>query len=255
MISFADPKKLYFFFDFISHNAYLAWHKLPALARKHGLEVEPVPVLFAGFLERFGQKGPAEMPAKARWMLWNILRKAKLHQIPIAPPHSHPFNPLLPLRVCCAAQGEDRVRLVDRLYRAAWVESKAVSSEEIVRGEIAACGLNADALLQAAASEPVKAQLRTNLEEALAAGAFGVPTMLVRRPGPASRSSAPGDAPGPTPGNSAPGHGELFWGFDDLEYLDAFLAGHDALGGDRSVHAPWFAIRPSAMRKAVAKKP
>jgi 2-hydroxychromene-2-carboxylate isomerase len=227
--SFGDPKKLYFFFDFISHNAYLAWVKIEPLAKKHGLELEPVPVLFAGFLERFGQKGPAEMPSKARWMLWNILRKTRIHGIPIAPPHSHPFNPLLPLRACCAVQGRERVALVDRLFRATWAESKAVSTEEVVRAEIAACGLDADRLLADAASDAVKAQLRANLEAALSAGAFGVPTMLVRK--------------------------ELFWGFDDLEFLDTSLSGEDALGADKAAFAPWFAIRPSAMRKAVSKKP
>lgn len=223
---FSDPGKLYFLFDFISHNAYLAWAKVGPLARKHGLQLAPVPVLFAGFLDRFGQKGPAEMPAKARWMLWNVLRKARIHGIAIAPPHSHPFNPLLPLRACCAVDGEDRVRLVERLFRAAWVESKAVSTEAVVRGEIAACGLDAERLLQEAAGESVKAQLRGNLDQGLAAGAFGVPTMLAR--------------------------GNLFWGFDDLEYLDAFLGGADALGPDRSADAAWFAVKPSAMRKAAA---
>lgn len=225
--AFADPKKLYFLFDYISHNAYLAWAKLPPIAKKHGLTIEAVPVLFAGFLERFGQKGPAEMPSKARWMLWNVLRKAKLHDIPIAPPSSHPFNPLLPLRACCAVQGADRLRLVERLWTATWVESKAVSTEEVVRAEVAACGLDADAVMRAVVTDAVKAQLKTNLENALAVGAFGVPTMIAR--------------------------GEIFWGFDDLEYLDAFLSGNDALPADRSEYATWFSIRPSAMRKAVSK--
>ncbi len=226
MTAFSDPKKLYFFFDFISHNAYLAWRQIGPIVDRHGLTLEPVPVLFAGFLERFGQKGPAEMPSKARWMLWNVLRKAKLHGIALAPPHSHPFNPLLPLRACAAVDGADRIKLVDRLWAATWTESKAVSTEEVVRGEIAACGLDAEAVLRAAASEPVKAQLKANLEDGLKAGAFGVPTMLV--------------------GN------ELFWGFDDLEYLDAFLSGRDAIA-DKGAHAGWFAVKPSAMRKQVSR--
>jgi 2-hydroxychromene-2-carboxylate isomerase len=224
---YSDPKKLYFLFDFISHNAYLAWAKVAPIADKHGLAIEPVPVLFAGFLERFGQRGPAEMPSKARWMLWNVLRKAKLHGIPIAPPSSHPFNPLIPLRACAAVQGADRVKLVDRLFSATWVESKAVTTEEVVRAEVAACGFDANAVMSAIGTDAVKSQLKTNLENALAAGAFGVPTMIAK--------------------------GQLFWGFDDLEYLDAFLSGKDALPADRSEYAKWFAIKPSAMRKSVSK--
>jgi 2-hydroxychromene-2-carboxylate isomerase len=160
-------------------------------------------------------------------MLWNVLRKAKLHGIPIAPPHSHPFNPLLPLRACCAVQGVDRFKLTDRLFRATWVEGKAVSTQEVVRAEVAACGLDADAVMSAVATDAVKAELKANLESALAAGVFGVPTLIARH--------------------------ELFWGYDDLEFLDAFLSGRETLGADRSEYEKWFAIRPSAMRKAVSK--
>ncbi len=61
---FDDPRRLYFFFDFISHNAWLAWNRVPALAQRHGLQFEPVPVLFAGLLNAHGQKGPS---SASRW--------------------------------------------------------------------------------------------------------------------------------------------------------------------------------------------
>jgi 2-hydroxychromene-2-carboxylate isomerase len=223
MTAFADPKKLYFFFDFISHNAYLAWQKVPEIASRHGLALVPVPVLFAAQLQAFKQAGPAEIPPKRNWMLWNVLRKAKQHDIPIAPPHTHPFNPLLPLRACCAVDGADRIKLVDRLYRATWAESKAVSTPEVVAQEVAACGLDPNTVAAVVQSEPVKAQLRANTEGALAAGIFGVPTMLVR--------------------------GEIFWGFDDLGYLELFLSGRDPIPADRSVYAAWMQVRPSAERR------
>src|SRR5882724_8231437 len=181
MSSFADPKKLYFFFDFISHNAYLAWTRMPALAQKYGIELEPVPLLFAGLLGALGQKGPAEVPPKLRWMSWNVIRKAKLHNVALAPPHSHPFNPLAPLRACCAAEGADRVKLVERLWLAAWAEGKEVSNPEVVAQEIAAAGLDAATVAAAAQTDSEKARLRENTDAALRAGVFGVPTMLARR--------------------------------------------------------------------------
>jgi 2-hydroxychromene-2-carboxylate isomerase len=224
MSGFAEPGKLYFFFDYISHNAYLAWHKVPALAARHGLRLAPVPVLFGAMLSHYRQVGPAELPAKSRWMLWNVLRKARLHDIPIAPPASHPFNPLLPLRVSCALDDTAaRTRLVDRLFRATWAESRAVNEPETLRALLRELGLDADALLAAAAGEPVKQRLRENTDGALAQGIFGVPTMAV--------------------------NGELFWGFDDLEYLEMFLSGRDALGADRSAYAAWMNVRPSVERR------
>ena len=47
-------RKLRFYFDVISSNAYLAWARMPELGERFALEVEPVPVLFAGLLEANG---------------------------------------------------------------------------------------------------------------------------------------------------------------------------------------------------------
>lgn len=224
MSAFADPQRLYFFFDYISHNAYLAWHRMPAVARAFNLTLTPVPVLFGALLSHYKQMGPAEVPAKFRWMLWNVLRKATRHGIAMAPPASHPFNPLLPLRVTCAVEDEaQRLQLVDRLFRATWAQSRPVDQAETVRAILDEAGLAAAALLAAAQTDPVKQRLRDNTQQALDQGVFGVPTMMVR--------------------------GELFWGFDDLEYLEMFLSGRDVLPADRAGLAPWLQIRPSVERR------
>ena len=223
MSAFARPDRLYFFFDYISHNAYLAWHMAPAIAARHGLKLTPVPVLFGAMLSHYRQIGPAELPAKSRWMLRNVLRKARLHGIPIAPPASHPFNPLLPLRVSCAVADESaQLALVDRLFRATWAESRAVNETGTLRELLLELGLPADGLIAAAGTEPVKQQLRENTERALAQGIFGVPTLAVRN--------------------------ELFWGFDDLEYLEMFLSGRD-VPVDRGEDEAWAEVRPSVERR------
>lgn len=224
MPAFASPDRLYFFFDYISHNAWLAWNKIGAIAEKHDLALEPVPVVFGGLLKAYHQMGPAEVPAKARWMLWNILRKSRLHGIPIAPPATHPFNPLLALRVSCVELPREKtLELTQRLFAAAWMQSRALHEESVVAEVIAEAGLDPAALLAQVQSEAVKARLRENTDAALRVGVFGVPSMRVRN--------------------------ELFWGFDDLEYLEAFLDGRDALGADRSEYLKWFEVQPSVQRK------
>lgn len=233
MSGFAEPGRLYFFFDYVSHNAYLAWHKVPAVAERHGLQLEPVPVLFGAMLSHYRAVGPAEVPAKSLWMLRNVLRKARLHGIPIAPPASHPFNPLLPLRATCAVgDGATRIRVVDRLFRATWAEGRAVNDPAVVRELLLELGLPADELLAAADAEPARQRLRENTDGALAQGLFGVPGMLVR-----------------LPGDGAAGRWELFWGFDDLEYLEMVLSGRDVLSADRSEIEPWKGVRPSVERR------
>ena len=66
MSAYADPSRLYFFFDYISHNAYLAWHKTPDLARRHKLTLTPVPVVFGALLSHYRQLGPARPPTRRR---------------------------------------------------------------------------------------------------------------------------------------------------------------------------------------------
>ncbi|HVT34962.1 MAG TPA: 2-hydroxychromene-2-carboxylate isomerase [Nevskiaceae bacterium] len=221
---YRDPKKIYFFFDYISHNAYLAWHRLPELAQRHELIIEPVPVLFAALLKAYNQVGPAELPVKSGWMLKNVLRKARKLQLPMAPPASHPFNPLAALRLsCCELPRAARADLITRLYAGTWAQSRAMHEPAVLQEIVREAGFDADALLAEADSEPVKRQLRDNGEQALAAGVFGVPTMIVR--------------------------GELFWGYDDWQQLEDFLAGRDPLGHDGSALAGWDAVRPSAQRR------
>jgi 2-hydroxychromene-2-carboxylate isomerase len=212
-----------FLFDYISSNAYLAWIELPRLAARYGAEIEPVPVLFAGLLEAHGQLGPAEVRPKAQWMARNNLRKAALLGVPLQPPAFHPWNPLLALRVSSLPlPAASRRALIDRLFQGTWARSLHLSEPEVVAALADEAGLAGGELVARAAEPESKARLRRQTDDAIAAGVFGVPTMQVGS--------------------------ELFWGYDDLPYLELFLAGKDPL--DPSEAAKWERkARPSAMRR------
>jgi len=217
------PTAIRFYFDYVSPNAYLAWTQLPRLADRYGATIEPVPVLFAGLLEAYGQLGPAEIPAKIRWMARNNLRKAALLHVALEPPAFHPFNPLLALRVSTLPlEAAARLALVDALFRAVWVQGRHVSEPAVVEAVAGEIGLPGAALVDDAQRAEHKVRVRRNTDEAIAAGVFGVPTMHV------------GD--------------ELFWGYDDFPHLELHLAGKDPIdpiGADA-----WLAAsRPSAVRR------
>ncbi|MGQ0697161.1 MAG: 2-hydroxychromene-2-carboxylate isomerase [Panacagrimonas sp.] len=221
--AFDKPDALYFLFDFISHNAYLAWARAQDIAAKHGLRFEPVPVVFGAMLSAHNQIGPAEVLPKGRWMLRDVLRKARLLDLPIAPPHTHPFKSLTALRLaCCDINADTRMRLIDLLWRATWAESREVSNPAVLREIAAAAGLDAQQLENESNSDAVKKRLRANTDAALAAGAFGVPSVFAR--------------------------GELFWGYDDLDSLERFLEGRDPLGANPDLSA-WSAVKPSVLRR------
>jgi 2-hydroxychromene-2-carboxylate isomerase len=222
-----EPAPIRFYFDYISSNAYLAWARLPELAERFARPLELVPVLFAGLLEAHGQLGPAEIPAKAHWTWRNNLRKAALLGIPLRPPRFHPFHPLVSLRTSSLPMPEAQRRtLVDALFRAVWAESRDVGDPAVVAEVASGAGLDGPALVAAAQHPEAKARLRAQTEAALAAGVFGVPSMQVGR--------------------------EVFWGYDDLPYLEMLLAGTDPLPppGDASPARP----PASAMRRRLRER-
>ena len=211
-----------FHFDFLSPYAYLAWTQIHALAERHGVGVEPVPVLLAGLLNHYGQKGPAEIPAKRIWVWKDTLRRGLVLGVPYALPPTHPFNPLLALRAAIAAPADRKRALIDALYAATWgdAEPRGVEHAETVRAAASRAGLDPDALLARTQDPAVKAELRDNTDRAIAAGVFGVPTMMV------------GD--------------EAFWGLDSFDHLERHLAGHEPLTD--AVLARFADIPPSAQR-------
>ncbi len=183
--------KARWYFDFISPFSYLHLKQFGQIARP--LEIEPVPVLFAGLLKAHENKGPAEIPAKRlqtyRQCVWIS------HQLGIEfrfPPR-HPFNPLLYLRLAVARGAT--LQGVEAIFDLLWMEGRDPEDEATLHAAANAVGLP-EALPLIGTAE-VKAKLAANTEAAVAAGVFGVPTMEVA--------------------------GERFWGSDSIAMMNAFL--------------------------------
>jgi len=208
-----------FFFDYLSPYAYLAWTQIHELAERHGETVEPVPVLLAGLLGHNGTLGPAEVPAKRVYVFKDCVRTAVRLGVPLAPPPSHPFNPLLALRVSClAVEPERRIELITALFTETWAGGRGVDSPEVIDEVATAVGIQ-DAVGKATTSGN-KARLRDNGERAIALGHFGVPTLVTK--------------------------GEMFWGLDSFDNLEAFLEG-SKLPDD--LLERWQHVKPSAKRR------
>ncbi len=218
----ASREPLRFYFDYISPNAYIAWTQIHDLARRNGREVDAVPVLFAALLGEHGLLGPAEVKVKWRWMIKEMLRKTSRLGIPLEPPPSHPFNPLLGLRVSSLElETSVKRRLIDALFRAVWAGGPGITDAGVVAGILDELGLNGAETIAAAGTAETKEHLRQQTATAVEQGVFGVPTVVVE--------------------------GELFWGYDDFMNLETFLRGDDPLG--EGALAAWHALRPSATRE------
>jgi 2-hydroxychromene-2-carboxylate isomerase len=100
-------KSLQFWFDPISPYAYLAFEQLPQALEGLSYSVDYRPILFAGLLKAWGQKGPAEIEPKRAWTFRQIAWQAQRLAVQIDTPAQHPFNPLALLRLlhACAREG------------------------------------------------------------------------------------------------------------------------------------------------------
>ena len=185
-------QKADWYFDFISPFSYLQseiLHELP-----EGLEITYRPVLFAGLLNHWGHKGPAELPGKRVYTYRFCRWWAEKHGIPFVMPPAHPFNPIAVLRLAIAL-GND-VAKVREIFRFIWRDGKAVDSDEGWAELVERLGAAAAA---ARVAEPeIKDALRQNGEDAVAAGVFGVPSFVV--------------------------DGEIFWGIEAGDMLRDYLA-------------------------------
>lgn len=204
-----------FHFDVISPYAYLAWTQIRGLAERHGRTVRAIPTLFAGLLNASGARGPAEIPAKRAYLFKDTKRLAATFGVPFAPPPTHPFNPLLALRVATIDP-----RTIDALFGAAWGGGGGVESVDAVSRALAGAGFDPAPLIAAANEPAAKQQLRDATDAAIAAGVFGVPTTIA--------------------------DGELFWGCDSLPHLERFLDGNDPITPADA--AAFRALVPSATR-------
>lgn len=190
-------KSVEFWFDVVSPYSHLAFARLPEALAGHSVVVTYRPVLFAGLLMHWGQRGPAEIAPKRDWTYRQVLWLGRRHGIEIALPAAHPFNPLPLLRLlwaCAPDGGTPNRRACEVVLRHVWQGGGA--AEDPAR--LAAL----EAELQPVRDprgDAVKHDLRATTEAAAAAGLFGVPTTLV--------------------------DGRAFWGFDGLEMLSDALAG------------------------------
>jgi 2-hydroxychromene-2-carboxylate isomerase len=182
------------YFDFVSPYSYIGLHRL----NEFSVSITCKPVLFAGLLNHWGQKGPAEIPVKRKWTYRSCHWWAGKLGIPFRFPALHPFNPLQHLRLALAAGCSPQA--VRRIFDFVWTTGEDASDP--VRFSSLCLELGVDPSKR----PEVKDLLRKNTEEAAARGVFGVPTFVINN--------------------------EVFWGADSIEFAKAYLADPGVIDND-----------------------
>ena len=209
------------YFDFVSPFAFLQSEQFGALPQK--LSVRYRPVLLAAILDANGQRGPAEIPVKRAFTYRFCLWQAKRLGIPMRFPPEHPFNPIPLLRLAIAC--DSTAAAVQAIFRFVWRDGRLpdlpIEWAELVRT------LGVDDATARIESPEVKHELRSNTDEAIARGVFGVPTLAI------------GD--------------ELFWGADATPMAIDYVAAGSKFPDPEFARVA--ALPMGAVRRGSAAKP
>ncbi|MGR3540407.1 MAG: 2-hydroxychromene-2-carboxylate isomerase [Hasllibacter sp.] len=192
-----------YYFATVSPYTYLAGTRLEEIAARHGLTVNYKPLDVIALFARTGGVKPAERhESRKEYRLQELRRQSARTGLPLnLQPRHWPTNPAPSSYAIIAAQtegGGDLGALVHGFTRACWAEERDIAEDEVIRDVLSAHGFDpalADKGLMAGADRYAR-----NLEDAVAAGAFGAPFYITE-------------------------DDERFWGQDRLEDLALHLDG------------------------------
>lgn len=193
-------KTVEFYFDVGSPAAYLAWTQLPRLAEATGSTIAWRPFLLGGVFQATGNRSPAEVPAKGRYMMDDLQRFARRYGVPFQYNPHFPINTLMLMRGALGLQMRHEARLpvyVDAVFQALWAEGRNMGEPGVVGSVLKDAGFEPQQVVDLTSDPEVKEQLKAVTQQAVRRGVFGAPTFFV------------GD--------------QMFWGQDRLDFVKEAL--------------------------------
>jgi 2-hydroxychromene-2-carboxylate isomerase len=179
------PGSFDFLFDVGGPNGYLVHKVLPDFCARTGATVTYVPVLLGGLFKATGNRAPmiryADAPAKLAYEQLEFARFIDAHDLKKFHFNPHfPVNSLLIMRIIAGAQKTANfLPTIEAMMSGLWEEGLNLADPVVVAAALTAAGLDGEALVALADDPSVKAALVQNTEDAVARGAFGIPTFFV----------------------------------------------------------------------------
>lgn len=196
------PRVIDYLFTLMSPWAYLGSDRFHAIARRHGAAIRYRPVMLINVFDKTGGLPLAKRhPVRQAYRLVELQRWRAMRNLPLnLKPSGFPFDSKLADCVILALveAGRSPETYLGLAHRAIWTENRNLGEVQEVIALLEAAGENATAIVDSAGSNAIGEQYAANREWALKAGVFGAPSYVL--------------------------DGEVFWGQDRLELLDAALA-------------------------------
>jgi carboxymethylenebutenolidase len=183
---------------------YLGSKRFETMAKKHGADVTIWPVDFGSvFAVSGGLPLPKRAPQRQAYRMMELRRWRDHLGVKLTlEPKFFPANEV-PTAMCVIALREqgrmaDAVKLAHAVLNALWTEEKNTGDPATLRGIIAGCGLDPDAVIKASEAPALADKREAYTKHAIAQGVFGAPSFVI--------------------------DGEIFWGQDRLDFVDQKLA-------------------------------
>lgn len=195
----ADP--IEFYFDFTSPYGYLASTRIQAIADQYKREIIWHPIVLGFIFKTTGSQPLTQIPLKGDYAIKDMARSARQHSIPFHLPSNFPVGTVAAARAGLWLATVDQmqsVQLIHALYKAYFVDDIDISNSDNVVTVASSVGVKPDEITAALETPEVKGLLKTAVEDAVAKGVFGSPTIVV--------------------------DGEPFWGHDRLNDVEQWLS-------------------------------
>ena len=186
----------------VSPYTYMGGPRLTEMADRHGARIVYKPMELAKIFPASGGVPLAKRaPQRQAYRLVELERWRDHLGMPLnLKPKFFPAAewPAAGMVIAAQDQGLDCAALTNAILGAVWVEERNIADAGTLRDIARENGLDGEALLAAADTDPVKETYAANTEAALAAGVFGAPSYVFG--------------------------GILYWGQDRLDFLERALA-------------------------------
>ena len=178
-------KKIDFYFDFASPNAYLSHKVMQIIKEKHQVDLNYVPVLLGGIFKATNNKPPMEqffgVMNKNEYQSIEMQRFIERHNIDSF--QMNPYFPVISLQIIRGAVAADMdgylEEYIDKVLVHMWEEPKKMDDPEVIKAAFEESGFDSEMLMAQIQDPIIKEKLISNTEQAVERGVFGIPTFFI----------------------------------------------------------------------------
>ena len=178
-----------FYFDMSSPWTYLAFRNIQPMALELNAAINWRPVLVGGIFNTVNQRMYASREdsnsPRNRYVLKDLQDCARQTGVKIVfPPKVFPVNSVKAMRGCIwLAQNTELnhplLTFIEATFAAYFTRQEDISQDDVLANICREIGIDAAAFAEGIAQPDIKQTLKTNTDEAIARGAFGVPSFFV----------------------------------------------------------------------------